>query len=312
MASHRTEDALVRAARRLGHRAEGFDVLRWHRRLGTVGASHVARRLEAFHPDIVLCTRHAVRLGTDRLATLCRDRRVILWFFDTQPQPGVLELARACDEVYLTYAGLVATWREAGITSARFLPQGVDPDLDRPGTAQPALACDISFVGSGQYPYRWPLLERLAAAHDLQVRGPGWDAAPAGIPVVGGEVRGPALADIITSARISLGAHAVPEQAGEYASASNRMWKILGAGGAYLGAWVPGIEHFAGDREHCRWYRSVEEALDACAELLADPDERRAMAERGRAHALAHHSYDRRLALLLEGSDYPLPPPTST
>ena len=150
----------------------------------------------------------------------------------------------------------------------------------------------------------------MRPAPRAQVVDQGAAAGEPGVQI--GEVRGPALADIIASAGISLGAHAVPEQAEEYASASNRMWKILGAGGAYLGAWVPGIEHFAGDREHCRWYRSVEEALDACAELLADPDERRAMAERGRAHALAHHSYDRRLALLLEGSDYPLPPPTST
>lgn len=236
----------------------------------------------------------------------------MFWFFDTTPQVGVMDLARLVDENYLTHAAQMASWRAQGLSTVRFLPQGVDPDVDRPGTPRKAYRCDVSFVGSGQFPFRWPVLQRVAAAgHRFQIRGPGWDDAPADLPIAGGDVRGTDFTDVVASATVSLGAHAVPEQAAEYASASNRMWKVLGSGGAYLGPWVPGIEHFAHDDEHCAWYRTDADAVVRLDQLLRHPAEAHAMADRGRAHALAEHSYDSRLALLLQGTGYPLPPPTN-
>lgn len=253
-----------------------------------------------------------MRLGLDRLAPLLAGRRSVLWFFDTTPQPGVLDLARLVDETYLTTATQVPAWRSAGVGTVHFLPQGVDPDQDRPGACREAYQCEVSFVGSGPYPFRWPLLQRVAATgHRFQIRGPGWAGAPDDLPIAGGDVRGRHFADVVASATVSLGAHATPAQAAEHASASNRMWKVMGCGGAYLGPWVPGIEHFALDGEHCAWYRSDDDALTRLDQLLRDPEACRAMAERGRAHALAEHSYDRRLALLVGGMGYPLPPPTS-
>ncbi len=250
-------------------------------------------------------------MGADRLGRLLPRYRSALWFFDTAPQPGVMDLARLVDENYLTTAAQLAAWQAQGLTNVHFLPQGVDPDVDRPGTARDAYRCDVSFVGSGQYPFRWPMLQHVAAAgHRLQIRGPGWQGAPVELPIAGGDVRGDDFADVVSSATVSLGAPATPEQAAEYASASNRMWKVLGCGGAYLGPWVPGIDHFARDGEHCAWYRTDHDAVTRLHLLLAQPAECRAMADRGRAHALAEHTYDHRLAMLLDGTGYPLPPPT--
>lgn len=223
-----------------------------------------------------------------------------------------MDLARLVDENYLTTAVQMASWQAQGLSNVRFMPQGVDPDVDRPGTPREAYRCDVSFVGSGQFPFRWPLLQRIATVTPrFQIRGPGWHAAPSDLPIAGGDVRGTDFTDVVASATVSLGAHATPEQAAEHASASNRMWKVLGCGGAYLGPWVPGIEHFARDGEHCAWYRTESDAVTRLDRLLAHPAECRAMAARGRAHALAEHSYDRRLALLLQGAGYPLPPPTN-
>lgn len=307
-ASHRSEAQIARAMRRMGATAKVYDVLGDSRRLGPLAAPLLVRRIEAFDPDFILCTRHAIQLGAPRLRALVHGRRSVFWFFDAVEHNGVVELGQICDVMYTTYANQRELWRSRGVPEVRFLPQALDPDTERPASKlRPADICEASFVGSGPYPHRWPLLAGVAAACDLQVRGPGWNIAPRTIPVRGGRVVGKRFAEVVGAAAISLGAHAVPEQEGELASASDRMWKVMGCGGAYVGPWVPGIEMYAQDHDHCRWFQSSEECVAIVLDLLARPDERRAMAARGHAHAMQCHTYDARLALLFDGREMALP-----
>lgn len=306
-APHSDECAYARAAQRLGVTSRVFDILAWHRRLRALALPLLERRIERFDPDIILCTREAQRLGTDRLARLFRNRVTIMWHVDPVAQAGVVDLARQCGTLYITYANQRDTYRAAGVPVVRFLPQAMDPDRDLPAVAtRPAYRCDVSFTGSGPYPYRWPLLRAVAAAFSLQIRGPGWQRVASGLPVAGKSVHGADFAEVVAGACVSLGAHAMAEQEQSYASASNRMWKVLGCGGAYVGPYVPGIEQFARDREHCRWFHSIDECISQIRELIADPDARLAMAARGHAHALAHHTYDHRMRMLLSSEEYPL------
>ncbi len=67
------------------------------------------------------------------------------------------------------------------------------------------------------------------------------------------------------------------------------------------------IESFAKDGVHCAWYRDEAHAAELTRHYLAQPDVRNRIAQLGRAHALAHHTYAHRLVLLLEGRGYPLP-----
>jgi spore maturation protein CgeB len=301
---HKTEDSIARGARSLGHAARVVDVAGHRRRLGAAGLALADRQARAFAPDFVLCTRHAHHLGERRLRALFAGRDAAVWYFDPAPRPEATALARLAGTLYVTYLAQVPAY-EREVPVVRFLPQGADPDEDRPAARIPAAyRCDASFVGSGPYPYRWPLLRAVAAACRLQIRGPGWGEAPADLPVAGGEVRGRDFARVVGGAGVNLGASALPEQDRDRASASNRMWKILGCGGFYLGPRVPGIEAFARDGEHCRWYGSVEEAVAITRGALADPAARAAVAAAGRAHALAHHTYAQRVALLVAGRGY--------
>ena len=312
-APHRSEDAIARAARRLGLEATTFDVLRMHRRLGPLAGPLLQRRIERFAPDFILCTRHAWRLGLPRLAQLLRGRRSAFWFFDAISHEGVLELGQLCDVMYTTYANQRGLWHARGVPTVRWLPQALDPDLEQPVTVRrPEDRCDASFIGSGQYPHRWPMLTAVAKMCDLRIWGANWDGAPATLRIAGGPVVGPRFAEVVGASAVSLGANAVPAQDSEYASASDRMWKIFGCGGAYVGPWVEGIETMAEHRVHCRWYRTIEECVAEVQALLADPEERAAMAARGRAHALAHHTYDARLRLLLTDQEMPFAPPIVT
>jgi hypothetical protein len=305
--ARKTEMSIARAARQLGHACRLVNAVTWTRYAGPFAPRAIRYAAESFDPDFVVLTRHAILAGEAELRALLRGRRAAFWYFDLPPKPAVLALARLVGSLYVTSPGQVERYRAAGVPEVRFLPQGVDPVRDRPArSAPPELVCDASFVGSGQYPHRYPVLRAVAAACRLQIRGPGWEGAPAELPVAGGAVHGRRLRQVIRGAAISLGANATPEQDGEPASASNRMWRILGCGGFYLGQQVPGIAGFAAGGRHCAWYRSAEEAAELAVQYLAHPDERRRIAEAGRAHALEHHTYAHRLELLLAGRAYPL------
>lgn len=306
-APHNDEMAYARAAGRLGLEARVFDVLYWHRRLRALAPPLLERQIEQFEPDFILCTRDARRLGAARLARLFRNRAAAMWHVDIAPQDGVLDLARQCGTLYITYSSQREWYRAQGVPVVRFLPQAMDPDRDIPARSTlDEYRCDVSFVGSGPYPYRWPLLRAVAAEFALQIRGPGWKGVKHGLPILGKSVHGADFAQVVAGAGVSLGANSFPEQEAQYASASNRMWKVFGCGGAYVGPHVVGIEQFARDREHCRWFHSIEECVATIGELIANPEQRIEMAARAHIHALAHHTYDQRMGMLLGGEEYPL------
>jgi Glycosyl transferases group 1/DUF based on E. rectale Gene description (DUF3880) len=305
--AHKTEASIVRAARAAGHRCRLVNVVGWSRYAGPAAGSAVRYLVEALDPDFLLVTRHAMLAGEPTLRALFRNRQAAFWYFDLQPKPDVLTLARVVGRMYVTYLRQIDTYRAAGIEEVRFLPQGVDPAIDYPArTTRPEYLCDVSFVGSGQSAYRHSLLRAVARACSLQIRGSGWGRDASDLPVAGGPVRGDRLRQVIRGASISLGASSHSEQDADRASASNRMWRILGSGGFYLGPYVQDIEHFALGGRDCAWYRSAAHAVELIHHYLAAPDERRRIADQGRAHALRHHTYAHRLALLLAGREYVL------
>lgn len=303
--AHKTEASIVRATRSLGHECRLVNVVGWSRYAGPLAGQAIRYLAEGFEPDFVLLTRHAILAGEPALRAMLRGREAAFWYFDPQPRPQVLALGRLVGRMYITYLAQVDHYRAAGVEQVQFLPQGVDPTRDFPATTTPSgYLCEASFVGSGHYPHRYAVLRAVAAVCRLQLRGPGWAQVPGDLPVAGGPVHGRRLRQVIRGATISLGASAHPEQDADRASASNRMWKVMGCGGFYLGPYVRDIECFAAERRHCAWYRSTPDAAEQVRHYLANPKERRRIAEAGRAHALRHHTYGRRLELLLSGREY--------
>lgn len=307
-AAGRTEHSLARAARSLGHEVRLLDVLGWRRWLGGWADRLLRWQSDRFGADRILCTRHAAELEGATLRHLIRGRRSAFWYFDAGSPlpPAVVQLARSVDTVFSTYGYQREAFSEAGAARSLFLPQGADPEFDAPAPhAPPHYHCDLSFVGSGQYPRRHRMLAALTGHCRLQVRGPNWETAPSAIPVAGGRVRGTAFSRVVRGAAVCLGIDALEEQRKETSGGtSNRLWRVLAAGGVFLGERVAGIEHFAHDGVHARWYSSEEEAIDHLRALLADPSGRRLMARAGREHALASHTYTHRLALLLADQGY--------
>jgi len=305
--SHKTETSIVRAARKLGHQCRLVNVVGYLRYGGNWSGRLVRYLTDSYQPDFLLLTRHAIELGELSIRRLLQGRQAVFWYFDYEPKSIVVDLGRLVGRMYVTCISQIDAYRAAGVDVVKFLPQGVDPEQDRPAADAPkAFQCDVSFVGSGHSTYRYDVLRAVAAVGRLQIRGPGWDGAPGDLSPAGGPVYGRQLAQVIRGAAISLGANAYPAQDREPFSVSNRMWKVLGCGGFFLGRRVEGIESFATEGEHAAWYSSPADAAELTRHYLERPEERARIAEAGRAHALAHHSYTHRLAMLLAGEEYPL------
>ena len=305
--THKTETAIARAVRSLGHACRQINAPLWRKRFGGLGPPLARRRVEGFAPDLVLVTLPALALGEECLSGILQGRRSAFWLFDLAEPPleRALRLARLTEVLYLTVPGQVDAYREAGAGVVRYLPQGVDPRYDRPTPcARPRYHSDIAFVGSGQYLERHEVLKAVSTVGDLHIYGPGWEHNPYGLPVHGGSVRGRAFAEVVRGAAISLGASANPSRARVLGASSNRMWKVLGCGGFFLGDYVEGVEALARGGEHCAWYRSPADAADLARSYLAEPDRRQQIAAAGHAYALAHHTYAHRLDLLLNDRGY--------
>jgi hypothetical protein len=305
---HRTEASIARAAVSLGHRPIVLDALGWRRRLGPLASKFLGWRAERFQPDFVLCTRHAIAASARTIQAVVAGRDSAFWYFDAaSPLPeAVVTLARLTGRTFATYGYQVDAVRQAGAPVAQFLPQGFDPTIDCPAVTFPSsYECDVSFVGSGHYPRRYPVLQAIAPICRLQIRGPGWEKAPNTLPITGGRLVGQEFAEAISAARISLGVDALPAQRMEQqGGTSNRLWRVLGTGGLFLGEHVEGVERFAQHDLHAVWYRSNDEAVEQVRRLLADPGLRRRIAMAGQAHALASHTYRHRLEMLLAGQGY--------
>ena len=306
---HKNEAAIARAVRSLGHPCRLVNAVTWTQNLRQLAAPILSRMVASFEPDAIILGRHATLLGDQRLRQLLRGRYSAFWYFDLRvpPIPDVIKLGRMVDAMFVTYLPTVETYSALGIANVMHLPQGMDPELDRPPSSVPdRYRCDVAFIG-GNSPHRNTVLRSMARTYDLQIRGPGWRKAPPGLPIAGGPIYGKAYAQAVAGAAVSLGAHSLPEMAAQTASASNRMWKVMGCGGFYLGEWVQGIEALGTEGVHCAWYRILDEGIDRVRYYLDRPDERRRIANSGRRHSLEHHTYAHRVHLLLQGRGYSLP-----
>jgi spore maturation protein CgeB len=307
---YKSEASIARASRSLGHDTILVDVPRWSRLLGPAARPLIQRRIERFRPDQIIATARVARLGEEGLERLARRFPTAFWYFDPIFTPEAVGLASRCSAAYVTYTHHFGVLPPGKGPPMRFLPQGVDPLLDRPPSRVPSrFKCEVSFIGSGQYPLRHDALRQVGGVAALQIRGPGWDGVARDLPVAGGDIRGKSFAEAVAGAAISLGLAAHREQQTARESSSNRLWKVLGVGGFYLGEYAPGLEGFARDREHCAWFHSSEELLELVRHYLAHPEERQRIATRGRAHALAHHTYAHRMELLLAGRGYAVTEP---
>jgi len=197
--------------------------------------------------------------------------------------------------------------RERGAYGAP-LPMAVDPGLHRPlelsEEQRARYACDLSFVGAA-YHNRVELLPGLSDL-GLKIYGTGWPAVEPFLscsPQFNRRQSSEESNLIFNASAISLNLHSSPwtdgvNPVGDYLNP--RCFELAGAGAFQLvdrradlaAAFEPGRE--------IETYGDIAECRAKVRHYVAHPEERRELAERARARALAEHTYRHRMERAVE------------
>ncbi|HSB67768.1 MAG TPA: glycosyltransferase [Candidatus Methylomirabilis sp.] len=280
----------------------GFDLRRLNRRL-----ADAARRER---PDLLLCVGGERILPRTVEAARAAGARTALWTVDTvKPDDPRIPLAPHFDFVFCGGREMVGALQGANLPNGPYwLPFACDPELHHPVDASPGGrppgGCDIAFVGSlhrGIYPRRLAMLETLAD-FDLGVWGPGARDLPASSPIYS-KVRGDQVpceewTRIYSAAKIVLCAH-YDGPGPRSMQASPRVYEILACGGFLLCDDQSDVRALFEDGKDLVIFRDPDDLRQKAQHYLARPEERRAIAGRGREKVLAGHTYRHRIASLL-------------
>lgn len=303
------EAAMYRALLRLGHTPALVDDRRLRQLVGRrAGSEYLRARVRAFRPDrIIMAKPHDVEI--DVLADVCARAPAVMWYRDLTipPDPELVARAPYFDVVFLTPGGQAGEWEAKGAKRALFLPDCADPWYEHPTEPDPALACDVAFIGRGRHEkdVRARFLLRLAERFRVRVWGQAWDRWAKELNWSGQAVFGRDFGRVCSSAKIVLGAQVEDQRAHQvWGYQSNRMVKVLASGGFFLGHGTPGLGELFRDGEHCAWYRDEEHALSLIERWLADDAGRERVRRQGRAFLLAHHTFEHRLHNLLTGEPW--------
>lgn len=298
---HDVANRIRMAIERAGHDATLVSQHRLYFMLGTAATgAWIYARFRAFRPDLVLLNKpvgvppRLVRWMAARVPT-------VMWYRDLRvpPDPAIVARAREVDTLFLTAGGQIDDFRAAGVRRPLYLPDGADPTLDRPGRVRPDMACDVAYIGSAD-PYRTGLLARIAERYRVRTYGRHWESRAAEVGWTGRSVTGDDFGDACASARIVLGIERgfqMQAQVDRYTS--NRIFRVLVAGGFHLTYGTSGARALFRDGEHCAFYGDENELFDRIEHYLTHEDERERIRENGRRFVLAHHTLDHRVHNLL-------------
>lgn len=195
-----------------------------------------------------------------------------------------------------------AQWRELGAPKVACLPYcAIDAEyhVPQPITDVPnEYLCDVGFVGtlvpSHLYSERVATLERLRD-FDLGV----WsmhEVPPTLAPHFRGYAVGEDMLQVLSSIKICVNTHGNTMRYG----VNLRLFECAALGCFQIVDDRPGVSRNFTIGEHLVSFSDHEDLREKVRYYLAHDDERQRMAEAARAHVLAHHRYDQRVARILE------------
>lgn len=256
-------------------------------------------QIEDFKPDLVL-NQDLFHVDT-RLARRIKTigRPILIGQVGIAPSRG--EDWSVYDLLISQMAAVVNFFRDRG-ARAEVVHLAFEPDILNDLPPPPSRSIDVSFVGaiSADHQQRVAQLEAVARRHDLKLFGSGLHTLPASSPLhrcYQGEVWGVEMYQALRSSRITLNSHI--DMAGREAG-NARLFEATGVGTFLLTDFKDNLHTlFEPDREVVAW-RSVDECLAMIDRYLRDEPAREAVATAGQARTLSTHTFQRRIADILQ------------
>ncbi len=262
---------------------------------------------QRFQPDIIWLSGDNREILPETLARLKRAHNCAL-IYVTGVSPivfshGVERAAAPLYDLVLVndyYHGV--PWLELGAKRMECLPYvAIDPDIHvpQPITDAPnAYLCDVGFVGTLVPNHLYS--ERVAALESLRDFDLGiWSMheTPASLRLFHrGSALGATMMQALSSVKISINVHGDFMRYG----GNMRLFECAALGSFQIVDDRPGVREWFTVGEHLVTYSDHEDLREKARYYLAHDDERQRIADAARAHVLAHHRYDQRLARVEE------------
>jgi spore maturation protein CgeB len=254
-------------------------------------ADRIAARARAFRPDLILAVGgfHVPMALLERLSALPDRPPLAAWVGDNFDE-AARALAKVYDLVAYTDGGLQRRHAELGLAAPTlFAPHAVDPRLAAPPAER---AQRMVFVAAAT-PGRRAVAQ--AVSRPMTLYGPGW-AGLDGHEVHAGRLAAKALPGVYARHFASLN---VRNEFNVLTGLNQRNFQPCLAATPLVTddqpdlplCFEPGSEAFV--------WRNADELNELYARLQGAPDEARRVGEAGRARVLAHHTFARRLELIV-------------
>ncbi len=229
--------------------------------------------------------------------------------FSPTPQPWVVDIGRHADVTLFSYTDerIMNAYRQAGVRHiGGFWDAGTDPDIFYPRDVEKI--DEVAFMGNNLdlqrdgYDKRRQLIEEaLEHGYDLHIYGKGWEylqeSGYANL-TLHPFVTEDEFALACSRTKITLGINGVNDV--EMYASWRRTINSLACASFHLTHYVPGMEQLFTNRKHLVWFGSVSEAMSLIDYYLSNESERDAIARQGREEVLKNHTWDARIAKMLE------------
>lgn len=284
--------AFVPALKRLGHEVHHFES--WDRRnypdLGALNEA-LLNEVGRIRPDVMLTVQMHYELWLETLEEIRAQGGVATVSWTTDDSWKYREVSRFIGHAYhamtTTYSYVVPKYHADGILNVLLTQWAACSDW----LAEPLAARDcgyrVTFIGTANRDRR-DLVARLRSQHiDVACFGYGWPDGPL------------ASDDIPRIMRESLISINFAASKGE-SQIKARTFEVPGAGGFLLTGSARGLESFFAPGAEIALYQNFDDLVDKILFYLSHPDERDRLARAGHARVLQEHTYEQRLAEVID------------
>jgi spore maturation protein CgeB len=262
-------------------------------------------------PDFLIHTKN--ELPAEFFQGLRRFTKVVQWYPDPVIPDWLPAYVKASDVFFTMAEGLIEDFKKLGAERVFWLTQAFEPSFfginETAGEDTKVFSTDVAFVGNlgskPQYLPRRKYLERvIREGFGFKWWGPKIPRKLSTISLLagrlgrsyGGFVWGEEYAKVVKFSKIFLAFDAMPHIR---KSMSARMYTAVGCGAFYMCQHVDGIEDVLEPGREIVTFRSEGEMVDMIKYYLKSDQERKRIAEAGKACVLRNHTYEVRTRQLI-------------